>query len=157
VTRDPWLLLEWYRLAAVLALVLLAWAVPRLARRAAVDPAEAAVLAVASPFVLVHGIGGLHNDLVMAALVLAALVATRPGRWTPGAVLAGLAAAVKAPSVVAAVGVVLMSLDAEAAWSARLRRAAEAGAVTTGVVLASGWLTGLGTGWIGALSVPDHE
>jgi alpha-1,6-mannosyltransferase len=157
VTRDPWLLLESYRLAAVLALALLAWAVPKLAVRGGVDPTEATVLVVASPFLLAHGIGGLHNDVVVAALGLAAIVLSRPGRWLSGAVLVGLAAAVKAPGVAAALGVVLLSLGAGASWAARLRRAVEVGAVVLGVVLGCGWLTGLGTGWIGALTVPDHE
>jgi alpha-1,6-mannosyltransferase len=157
LVHDPWLLLGWNRLAAVLALALLAWAVPVLARRMGRDPVDASALVVASPFVLAHGIGGLHNDLAAAALALAALAVSRPGRWLPGAVLVGLAASVKAPGAAAAVGVVLLSLHAGAGWLPRLRRSAFVGATVTGVVLAAGWVTGLGTGWLTALAVPDHE
>jgi alpha-1,6-mannosyltransferase len=157
VTHDPWLLLAGYRLAAVLGLALLAWAVPLLAARVGHDPVDASALVVASPFVLAHGIGGLHNDLAMAALALTALAVTRPGRWLPGALLVGLAAAVKAPGLVAGLGVVLLSLDSGAGWIARVRRSALVGAVATGVLLVTGWVTGLGTGWITALSVPEHE
>jgi hypothetical protein len=157
LTHDPWVLLTWYRVLEVLGLVLLAWAVPALARRVGRDPAEAAVLVVASPFVLAHGIGGLHNDLVMAALAVAALAVTRTGVWLPGSLLVGAAAAVKAPGILAAVGVVLLSLGAGAGLLERVRRSALVGAVAAAVVLAAGWLTGLGTGWIGALAVPDHE
>jgi alpha-1,6-mannosyltransferase len=155
--HDPWVLLGWNRLAAVLALALLAWAVPALAQRVGRNPVDAAALVVASPFVLAHGIGGLHNDLVAAALAMAGLAVARPGRWLPAAVLVGLAAAVKAPGAAAAVGVVLLSLHAGAGLVTRLRRSALVGATITGVVLVTGWITGLGTGWLQALSVPDHE
>jgi len=157
VTHDPWLLLTAQRLVAVGALALLAWVVPVLAARAGHDPADAALLAVASPFVLAHGIGGLHNDLVMVAVVLLALAVTRPGVWLPGALIVGVAAAVKAPGFLAAAGVVLLSLPAGAGLLARARRATTVGAAAAGVVLVAGWLTGLGTGWVGALSVPDAE
>ena len=157
VTHDPWALLGWYRLLAVLSLVLLAWAVPVVARRAGHDPVDASVLVVASPFVLAHGIGGLHNDLTMVALVMAALAVTRPGAWIAGAALVGVAAAVKAPGLVAAVGVVLVSVGPEAGLLARLRRSAQVAAVCVGVLLLAGWVTGLGTGWIGALMVPGRE
>lgn len=157
LTHDPWVLLAWYRALAVLALVLLAWAVPVLARSVGRDPAQALALGVASPFVLVHGIGGLHNDLVMVALVLAALAVTRARMWLPGAALIGVATAVKAPAIVAVIGVTLLSLEVEATVVARLRRVALVAGVAGGVVMATGWLTGLGTSWIGALSVPEHE
>lgn len=157
LTHDPWALLTWYRILAVLGLALLAWAVPVLARRAGHDPVDASVLVVASPFVLVHGVGGMHNDLTMAALMLAALAVTRKGAWLPGALLVGAAAAVKAPGVLAAVGVVLLSLACDAGRFARLRRAAAVGAVAVVGVLTAGWLTGLGTGWIHALMVPEGE
>lgn len=157
VTQDPWALLSWYRVLAVGSLALLAWAVPRVASRAGQDPVEASALVVASPFVLVHGIGGLHNDLVLAALVVAALAVTRPGRWVPGALLVGVAAAVKAPGILGAVGVVLLSLGPGASRLARLGRALAVGATAVVVLLAAGWLTGLGTGWVHALLVPEGE
>jgi alpha-1,6-mannosyltransferase len=157
VSVDPWTLLTSYRVLAVLGLALLAWAVPVLARRAGRDPVDATALALASPFVLAQGVGGLHNDLTMAALVAAALAVTRRGGWLPGAVLVGVAAAVKAPGLLAMIGVVLLSVAPDARWPARLRRTAEVGAVVAVTVLVAGWVTGLGTGWIGALTVPESE
>ena len=157
IVHDPWILLGWNRLAAVLALGLLAWAVPVLARHVGRDPVDASVLVVASPFVLAHGIGGLHNDIAAAALAVAGLAVSRPGRWLPGALLVGLAASVKAPGAAAAVGVVLLSLHGGAGSLTRLRRSALVGATVGAVVLVTGWITGLGLGWLKALSVPDHE
>jgi hypothetical protein len=157
LTHDPWALLACYRLAAVLGLALLAWAVPVVAARAGRDPVEASALVLASPFVLAHGVGGLHNDLVVAGLMVAALAVTRRGVWLRAALLVGAAAAVKVPGAFAAVGVVLASLDVHDGWLARVRRSALVAAVVAGVVLGTGWLTGLGTGWISALAVPDQE
>lgn len=157
LTHDPWLLLAAQRLLAVGAVALIAWVVPVLAARTGRDPVDAALVAVASPFVLAHGIGGLHNDVVMAALVLAALAVTRHEAWLPGALLVGVAAAVKVPGFLGVAGVVLLSLPTGAGLLARARRAAGVGAVASAVVLVAGWVTGVGTGWIGALSVPDAE
>lgn len=157
VVHDPWVLLTWYRLLSVLSLALLAWAVPVLARRARRDPVDAAALVVASPFVLAHGIGGIHNDLTVAAVVATALALTRKDSWLPGAALVGVAAAVKAPGLVGAVGVVLLSVPDGAGALARLRRSIAVGVVAVAVLLAAGWVTGLGTGWIHALGVPEKE
>jgi len=157
LTEDPWTLLAWYRLLSVLSLVLLAWAVPVIARRAGSDPVATTALVVASPFVLVHGIGGMHNDLTVAALVMAALAVSRRSSWIPGAVLVGLAAAVKAPGLLGAVGVVLVSVAPESGLVARARRAVAVGVVALAVLLLAGRATGLGMGWVHALAVPEHE
>ncbi|HWU23611.1 MAG TPA: polyprenol phosphomannose-dependent alpha 1,6 mannosyltransferase MptB [Nocardioides sp.] len=155
ITSDPWLLLAAYRLLALLALLALAWAVARLARRQGIDPAVAVALACASPFAIGHGIGGLHNDLLMAALGAAALAVAGERHWSLAAALVGAAAAVKIPGALFAVGVVLMSLPAAASLGTRLLRAAQVAVVAGVVLLLSGVPGGLGIGWLSALSVPD--
>ena len=54
-------------------------------------------------------------------------------------------------------GVVLLSVSPGAGVLARLRRSAAVGAVSVAVLLAAGWMTGLGTGWVHALVVPESE
>jgi hypothetical protein len=154
VTSNPWLLLAAYRVLALLGLALLAWATPRLARRCGRNPGEASWLVLASPFVMAHGVGGLHNDLVMIGLGAAALTVTRRDHWVWGAVLAGSAAAVKVPGGLVAVGVVLLSLDVGAGLAARIRRTAQVGGVVGGTLLGLGLVTGVGMGWVSTLSVP---
>lgn len=154
LTSDPWLLLLAYRLFALVGLALLAWAAPRLARRSGRHPGAASWLVVASPFVLAHGIGGLHNDLVVAGLGAAALAVSTRERWALGAVLVGAAAAVKVPGGLVGVGVVLLSLAPAASGATRIRRGAEVVGVATATVLALGVAAGVGTGWVGSLSVP---
>lgn len=157
LTDDPWTLLVLYRVLALGGVALAAWAVPRLALRCGRDPAEASALVVASPFLVAHGIGGLHNDMVMAGLMLAALAVTRRGVWWWGALLVGAAAAVKVTGGLAGVGVVLLSLPPGAGLSVRLRRTLQVGAVATAVLVAVGLVTGLGLGWVRGLLVPAGE
>jgi hypothetical protein len=158
ISSNPWLLLVAYRLLAVVGLGLVAWAVPRLARRTGQDPGAASWLAVASPFVLSHGIGGLHNDLVMAGLVATGVAVTSRDRWFAGAVLAGAAAAVKIPGGLAVIPVALLSLPEGRARAGhlvtRLGRTVLVGGVASGVVVLAGMLAGVGVGWIHALGVP---
>jgi hypothetical protein len=154
-TLDPWALVVGHRLLALVGLVLLAWAVPRLARWCGTDPALASAIALASPFVVANGVAGLHNDLLMAGLVAAALVAAVEHGWVPGAVLAGSAAAVKGPGALVGVAVVLVSLPAGASLAARLRRTAAVAAVAIATLHLWSVVTGLGWGWVEALSVPS--
>ena len=85
-TADPFLLLIAHRVLRG-GLVMLALAVPRLAGRAGHDPARATAVAVASPFVVVQGVGGLHNDMLVVGLLALALCLTRRDQWWWPAVL----------------------------------------------------------------------
>lgn len=95
------------RVPSALGLVLLALVLPPLARRVGASPSTAAWLAVANPMVVLHGVGGGHNDLLMvAAMAAGMLVAVGGGpRWRAlllGGALVGVGAAVKLPAVVVA-------------------------------------------------------
>lgn len=154
VTRDPWTLVVAHRLLALLGLVLLVHAVPRLAAACGRDGALAAALVLPSPLVLAHGVGGLHNDLLMAGLMACALAVAIERHWTLGAVLGGAAAAVKLPGGLVCVAVALVSLPALAGIRDRVRRLAQVAVVAVATLLLAGGLTGLGLGWVHALGVP---
>jgi alpha-1,6-mannosyltransferase len=154
VTGNPWLLVVAHRLVALAGLAMLAWAVPRMARWAGVNPALASALAIGSPLVLAHGVGGLHNDLLMVGLMAVALVVTVEHGWVAGALVGGLAAGVKLPGGLVCIGVALVALPVGATLVARLRRLAQVGAVSTGALVLPGLVAGLGVGWASALGVP---
>lgn len=87
-----------WSLKAIAALAIAAMAVltARLARVRGVDPAAAAALVALNPLVLVHLVGGAHNDGLMTLLALAAVAAALAVKpLTAGASLAA-AVAVKA-------------------------------------------------------------
>jgi hypothetical protein len=153
LTMDPYVLMLAHRLLAVLGIVLIAWAVPRLATACRVDSAFATWLVVLNPMLITHGIGAAHNDVLMLGLACSAFALALTGRWGTAAVLAGVAAAVKLPGglVVIAIAAVMSPL------AGRLLRFASlviAGAVSVLTLVTIGALTGVGSGWFGALDVP---
>lgn len=154
VTGNPWLLVVGHRVVALVGLVLLAWAVPRLARWTGAHPALATAVAIGSPLMMANGVGGLHNDLLMVGLMAAALVVAVEHGWAAGAALGGLAAAVKLPGGLVCIAVVLVTLPIAASLADRARRLAAVAAVSLGVLAGLGLAWGLGLGWIEALSVP---
>ena len=145
------LLLRLLPFAAVLAI---AWLLPMLAERYSRRPDLALWLAVANPLILVHAIGGGHNDAVMVALMLGGLVlASRPDadwRHLLGALaLATLAAAVKSPGLVAVAFVVPIYLSGrrELRWRDWLRYCLLAAGVTVAVFAVVSLIAGVGLGW----------
>ncbi|WP_423464691.1 polyprenol phosphomannose-dependent alpha 1,6 mannosyltransferase MptB [Promicromonospora sp. MS192] len=154
LTGNPWALVVGHRMVALIGLVLLAWAVPRMAAWTGAGPALASAVVLTSPLMIANGVGGLHNDLLMVGLMAAALVAAVERGWVAGAVLGGLAAAVKLPGGLICVLVVLVSLPAGALLVDRLRRTALVAAVSVGALVGTGLLWGLGVGWVDALGVP---
>lgn len=137
------------RLLAVLGLVLLAWALPRLAAAHGVSASRALWLGVANPLVLLHGIGGAHNDLFMVGLLAAglALAIDRGSRELVfGAGLVCLAALIKAPALLA-----LPFLPCLRPVG-RLRAAVVVAVTGVVVLVAVPVATGLGWGWLDTLS-----
>lgn len=153
-TSDPWLLVLAHRGFSLVGLALLAWSVPRLARHLGRDPGLAAWLVLPGPFMLAHGIGGLHNDVVMVGLMAVALVVTVEHSSVYGAMVGGLAAATKIPGGFVCVGVVLVSLAAGSTLGDRLRRLTGVGLIAVGTLVGTGIVAGLGVGWLHALDVP---
>jgi alpha-1,6-mannosyltransferase len=154
LTGNPWLLVIAHRCLALVGLALLAWSVPRLAQWSGTNPAMASAVVLCSPLMLAHGVGGLHNDLLMVGLMTSALVLTAERGWVWGAAAGGLAAAVKLPGGLVCVGVVLLALPAGASLAARLRRVTGVAAIACGALVLPGVLAGLGVGWVHALGVP---
>ncbi|HET6988717.1 MAG TPA: polyprenol phosphomannose-dependent alpha 1,6 mannosyltransferase MptB [Kribbella sp.] len=153
LTMDPYILMLAHRLLAVLGIVLIAWAVPRLATACRVDPTFAIWLVVLNPMLITHGIGAAHNDVLMLGLACSAFALALTGRWGTAAVVAGAAAAVKLPGglVVIAIAAVMSPLAGRALRFASL---VIAGAVSVLTLVTIGELTGVGSGWMGALDVP---
>jgi hypothetical protein len=95
VVGGVWLL-KGVALASSLALVVL---VAACARRLGRDPAQAALLVGANPFLLIHGVEAAHNELVMMALAMLGVWLSLSGRRAGGAAAVVLGAAVKVPAL----------------------------------------------------------
>ncbi len=138
---------------AVAGVAMTAVGVVLLARRHRVPAASALIAGVAGPLVLLHMIGGSHNDALMMGLLTLGMAAFSAHRRVLSVVLVVLAVAVKLPAAVALAFI---------GWNWRRSagaRPAERVASTVGVGAGAGALLlalsvagGIGFGWLTALS-----
>ncbi|MEE6177763.1 alpha-(1-_6)-mannopyranosyltransferase A [Mycobacterium sp. 050134] len=84
------------RLCMLPGLALLIWAAPRLARQLGTDGSIALWICVLNPLVLIHLMGGVHNEMLMVGLMAAGIALTFAGRHVLGVTLITVAIAVKA-------------------------------------------------------------
>lgn len=145
------------RLALLPGLFLLVWALPELSRRMGGRPALALWIAVANPMMIVHMVGGGHNDLLVVGLLAAAALLALRGQHAWGIAIATCAMAVKASAGVALPFLVLV-------WAAtlpgsKLARTLRATAYGVGIFVPVFALctvaAGVGLGWLPALSAPS--
>lgn len=156
---DPYWSVVAMRLPAILAVVAMLFLVPRLAAALGRSGSQATWLGVLNPLLVLHFIGGAHNDAPMAALSLAAiwLVVRRPSWWMSliaAPVLVGLAMAAKQQgglTVIAVAGLPVAATLAALPLGRRLWllgwRTAVATAVAVATFVAVSLLSGLGFGW----------
>ncbi|MFB7357746.1 polyprenol phosphomannose-dependent alpha 1,6 mannosyltransferase MptB [Streptomyces gardneri] len=141
------------RLIALGALALIVWAVRGLAGGAA-DRDGAVWLAALNPLLLIHVVGGMHNDGLMIGLMLGGVLLAARGRWVLGCALVGLAMMVKSPAAVALlfIGVMIARRD-----GGGVRGVAKGlvlpGLVAGGVAVAATLAAGTGFGWLRTQSV----
>ncbi|MBY6366692.1 alpha-(1-_6)-mannopyranosyltransferase A [Rhodococcoides corynebacterioides] len=161
------------RLTMLPGLALTMWAVPRIARHFGADPAVALWLAVLNPLVLVHLIGGVHNEMLMVGLMTAGIAAVLDHRHVLGMGLVAVAVAIKATAGIALPFMVWMWMQHErtrlrAENDARRERGEPTRQVRTlqlfvkaagigfvvfaAVFVVSSAVAGVGIGWLTALS-----
>ena len=170
VSGELWVALLLLRLLAVVGVVLLAWAVPDVARRLGWSPERAIWLGVAVPLVGAHFVGGAHNDALMVGAVLGGLALALRGRFAVACVVIALGAMVKVTAVIALPFVAI--LWARHAVSARASRTGGAASVRWGEVVRAGALTavcagvpmvlggvvtGLGFSWLNPTGTPGKN
>ncbi|WP_370588675.1 polyprenol phosphomannose-dependent alpha 1,6 mannosyltransferase MptB [Pseudonocardia sp. C8] len=145
------------RIALLSGVALLVAVLPALTRRLGGRPAVALWIAVANPVMIVHMVGGVHNDLLVVGLLpLAALLALRD-RHLAAVAVASLAMAVKASAGLILPFLVLVWAARRTGgfWSRLLRAGVPSVAVFLAVFGACTWVTGFGLGWLPALSAPS--
>ncbi|WP_282696925.1 polyprenol phosphomannose-dependent alpha 1,6 mannosyltransferase MptB [Streptomyces sp. CC208A] len=149
------------RLVAVGALALIVWAVRGFGRgsgdgeRDGERDGDGAVwLAALNPLLLVHVVGGVHNDGLMAGLMLAGVLLAVRGRWVLGSALVGCAVMVKSPAAVALLFIgVLVARRAGGGARGIARGLVLPGAVAGAVAAGASLAAGTGFGWLGTQSV----
>lgn len=138
------------RAVVVIGVVLLAWAVPALARAHGVDGTRALWLAVLNPLVLMHLVSGAHNDALMIGLIVAGLVLGVRQQCMWGVVLIALAITVKPAAIVVLPFIGLLWAGRDATWPRRIRAWLLTVLVTVCVVVSAMLLARAGAGLITA-------
>ena len=121
-----------------------------LAGRLGKPAGDAVALLGGNPVVVLHIVGGVHYEAMMGALLLGALLCARARRPVLAAALIGLAAAVKAPALLA---LPFLALPPAGSWLGPKRtswvlRAARTLGVAAATLLLVTWLVGLNLSWI---------
>ncbi len=128
-----------------------------LASRLGKPAGDAVVLLGGNPLVVLHIVGGVHHEAMMVALLLAALLCARGRRPILAAAFVGLAAAVKAPAVLALPFLAIPPAAAllgtkgptgrtgRTAWIPGAARTVAAAAASLLLVT---WLVGLNLNWV---------
>lgn len=145
-----------YRLIALAGFALIVWSVPRIARLAGASPGFALWVGVANPVMLLHLIGGMHNEAVMVGLVCAGLYLCMRHSWcTPGIVLIACAVSLKATAAFALPFVVWLMVTRRARvhdvphhLAALAVSGAWALAVSVAVIQVVTWVCGSTWGWL---------
>jgi len=146
---------EGLRLLALLGTVMFSWAVPVIARSFGRDGSAAFAMAALNPLVLLHLVGGGHNDALMLGLLVAGYALARRGRPVAGIVLCAIGASVKVPALIGAVYIGWEWLGSGKSLRDRLRPLATAVLIAVAILSALSEAAGLGWGWISGLSNPD--
>ncbi|RJO69109.1 alpha-(1-_6)-mannopyranosyltransferase A [Nocardia panacis] len=89
------------RLVMLPGLALMMWAVPYLTKHLGGKPTVALWLAVLNPLVLIHLIGGVHNELLMVGLMAAGIALVLERHHVAGIVVVAIGVAIKATAGVA--------------------------------------------------------
>lgn len=153
-----------YKLVSLLGFAMIVWAVPRIAEALGANPAFALWIGAANPLMLLHMVGGMHNESIMVGLVSVGLLACiaptrRRFAWASGGIaLIALAVSLKATAAIALPFVVwiMHARFATGNWPRRLGVFAGCGAwalaLTLAVVDLVTVVSGASWGWVAEIS-----
>ncbi len=178
VTAGVWA----YKLLSTAGFVAIAFGVAKIAEHFGADRAVALWLGVANPVMIIHMIGGMHNESMMVGLVSVGLLLVLKKRFIPGVALIAVAVSMKATAAIALPFVVWIGMHHLAGMMAQRHNTSDAtipatasrdtavtptvgqqalaffatgtvGVFVTGVVVSAiTWASGASWGWISEIS-----
>ncbi len=141
-----------YKVISVLSFAAIAWSIPLIARKLGGDPTLALWLGVANPVMILHLIGGMHNESTMVALVSVGLLLCLHNRYIAGIALIAISVSLKATAFIAVPFVVWLMVHHYGQrinkWLVFFGAGAIAVAETVLVVAAITWASGTSWGWL---------
>lgn len=140
-----------FRALAMAGVVMAAFGVAIIAKSHGVSPAIAVAVGIANPLVLLHLVGGSHNDALMLGLLTLGLAALSRDRRALGVVIVALAIAVKLPAALALPYVGWTWYGPGVEMRKRVKATAMVTAASAGVIAVLCATVGVGSGWVTAL------
>jgi len=153
-TDSPLLGAYVFRVIVVVGVVMIAWAVPELARLHGICASKAFWLVALNPLVFVHLVVGVHNDALVAGLLAVAFVLALRSQPALGVVAVALAGAVKPIGLLALPFIGIIWAGRRANFTTRIRYWLATGAVTLAVFFLLGLASRTQLGWLSALATP---
>ncbi len=154
VPSDPLLGAYVFRLIAVLGLLLIAWATPKLAYLNGISRSKALWLVVLNPLVFMHFIVGVHNDALMVGIIAVAVVVALRGSPAWAVALVALGASVKPIGLLAVPFLGLIWAGRRASFWPRVRVWVISLGITILVFVGLSLISRTGLGWLDALATP---
>ena len=142
------------RLLEMLAVFIMSFAVPGIARSLGRDGGEALVFGVMNPLVLLTLIGGAHNDAMMVALLCLGIWWALRDHRIAGIVACTLAAMIKAPALLGVVYIAWTWRGPLASYRERIKPLAIGAVASLIPIFITTWLAGFGFGWVKNLATP---
>jgi alpha-1,6-mannosyltransferase len=146
------------RLCMLPGLALLVWATPRIARHVGANVPIALWICVLNPLVIIHLMGGVHNEMLMVGLMAAGIALTFERRPVAGIAVIAVGMAVKATAGLALPFMVwvwmrqLRDRREYPAMKAFLVASAATVLIVVGVFAVLSGVAGVGLGWLTALA-----
>jgi alpha-1,6-mannosyltransferase len=146
------------RLCMLPGFVLLIWATPRIARHIGANVPIALWICALNPLVIIHLMGGVHNEMLMVGLMVAGIALTLNSRHIAGIALIAVGVAVKATAGIALpfmVWVWMRHLCERRGYRPLRAFAAAAGTsvlIFVAVFAVLSGVAGVGLGWLTALA-----
>lgn len=141
-----------YKLISVLSFAAIAWSIPLIARKLGGDPTLALWLGVANPVMILHLIGGMHNESTMVALVSVGLLLCLHNRYIAGIALIAVSVSLKATAFIAIPFVVWLMMHHYGQRFNKVLAFLVSGLVAVAetiiVVAAVTWVSGTSWGWL---------
>lgn len=149
--HDPARAIDVYRVFVSMGMVAAAVGVGLIAARNGLSPAVAIAIGIGNPVVILHLIGGAHNDAVMFGLLALGLALAQRGLRRTGVALLIAATAVKLPAAIAFVYLGWCWNGEDATWRERLRTTGAVLGAAVGAILLASLAIGQGPSWLTAL------
>ncbi|MCF4006271.1 alpha-(1-_6)-mannopyranosyltransferase A [Corynebacterium uropygiale] len=150
-----------YKIVSILGFFAIAWAIPRIADRLGASPTLALWIGVSNPLMVLHMVGGMHNESIMVGLVSLGLLCALRRRFLLSVALVGVAVSLKATAAIALPFIVWLAVrafggDRHAPRGRRIGAFILSGAIgvveTIAVVSLVTWVSGSSWGWLSEIS-----